>query len=134
RTSDGFVTISAPNDRLWERLVTDGLHRPEWLQDARFRTLPDRMANIDELEQEIEAITSTKTTDEWVEIIDAAGVPCGPVLTFDQTLQDPQILARDMITEVNHPIVGPMRMISPPTKFANMDYTVRSPAPWVGQH
>lgn len=134
RTSDGFVTVGAANDKLWGLLVTHALQRPEWLEDERFRTLPDRMANLDELEQEIEAITSTKTTDEWIEIIDAIGVPCGPVLTYDQTLQDPQILARNMIAEVDHPIIGPMKMIAPPTKFSNMDYTVRGPAPWVGQH
>lgn len=134
RTADGFVTIGAPNDRLWERLVTEALQRPEWLEDPRFRTLPDRMANLDELEREIETVTTTKTTDEWIEIVDAAGVPCGPVLTYDQTLQDPQIVDRGMITEVEHPIIGPMRMISPPTKFSNLEYKVRRPAPWVGQH
>ena len=134
RTADGFVTIGAANDKLWERLVTDALQRPEWLDDSRFVTLTDRMANLDELEKEIEAITTTKPTEEWIEIIDAAGVPCGPVLTYDETVKDPQILARNMIAEVEHPIIGPMKMIAPPTKFSNMDYSIRSPAPWVGQH
>ncbi|NUL46111.1 CoA transferase [Cellulosimicrobium funkei] len=134
RTADGFVTIGAPNDRLWERLATGAFHRPEWLEDPRFATLSDRMTNLDELEAEIETITTSKTTDEWIEIIDAVGVPCGPVLTFDQTLEDPQIVSRGMVAEVNHPIIGPMKMIAPPTKFANIDYSVRNPAPWVGQH
>lgn len=134
RTADGYVTIGAANDRLWERLVTGALDREAWLTDPRFVTLPDRMKNIDELEREIESITMTKNTDEWIEIIDAVGVPCGPALTYDQTLQDPQILDRGMISEVEHPIMGSMRTISPPTKFSNMDYSVRSPAPWLGQH
>jgi crotonobetainyl-CoA:carnitine CoA-transferase CaiB-like acyl-CoA transferase len=134
RTADGYVTIGAGNDRLWKRLVEDALGKPEWLDDPRFLTLPDRMRNIDELEKEIEAITRTKPTEEWIELIDAAGVPCGPVLTYDQTWQDPQVLARDMITEVDHPIIGPMKTTSPPTKFSNMDFAVRSPAPWIGQH
>jgi crotonobetainyl-CoA:carnitine CoA-transferase CaiB-like acyl-CoA transferase len=134
RTADGYVTIGAGNDRLWKRLVEDALHKPEWMEDPRFLTLPDRMRNIDELEREIEAITTQKTTDEWIEIVDKAGVPCGPVLTYDQTWEDPQVLARDMVAEVEHPIIGPMRTIAPPTKFSNMEFAVRRPAPWLGQH
>ncbi|GAA1141862.1 CaiB/BaiF CoA transferase family protein [Ornithinicoccus hortensis] len=135
RTSDGFVTIGAANDRLWERLATTALERPEWLEDPRFATLPDRMANIEELEAEIEAITVTRTTDEWIEAVDRAGVPCGPVLTYDDALADPQIVDRGVVTEVEHPIIGPMKTIGPPTKFSNLpEYGVRGPAPWLGQH
>ncbi|CAN5739288.1 CoA transferase [soil metagenome] len=134
QTADGFVTIGAGSDRLWKRLVADALGRPEWMEDPRFLTLPDRMDHIDELEAEIESITATRTTREWIDIIDAAGVPCGPVLTYDQTFEDPQVLARDMVTEVEHPIIGPMRMVAPPTKFSGMEYAVRGPAPWIGQH
>ena len=105
RTSDGYVTIGAANDRLWLRLL-GALERPEWETDPRFLTLPDRMAHIDELEAEIEAITTTRTTEEWIKIIDEVGVPCGPVLTFDETLNDPHVLARDMVAEVEHPIIG----------------------------
>ncbi len=134
RTSDGFVTIGAGNDRLWKRLVEDALGKPEWMEDPRFLTLPDRMRHIDELEREIEAITELRTTDEWIEVIDKAGVPCGPVLSYDETWQDPQVLARDMVAEVEHPIIGPMRTIAPPTKFSGMEFAVRRPAPWLGQH
>ena len=134
RTADGYVTIGAANDRLWERLVTTAFERPEWLEDDRFRTLPDRMDNIDELEREIEQLTMTRTTDEWIEVIDKAGVPCGQVLTYDETLTDPHVLARDMVAEVEHPIIGPMRTIGPPTKFSQMEFAVRGPAPWLGQH
>lgn len=134
RTYDGYVTIGAVHQKLWEQLVTRALDRPDWLEDPRFRSQADRMANLDELEREIEAITSTKSTYEWIEIIDAAGVPCGPVLTYDETLQDPQVVARKAVTEVEHPIIGTMKVIAPPTKFSNLDYSVKNPAPWVGQH
>lgn len=133
RTSDGYVTVGAANDRLWLRLLS-ALERPEWETDPRFATLPDRMENIDALEREIEAITQTRTTDEWIKIIDAVGVPCGPVLTFDETLSDPHVVARDMVAEMEHPIIGEMKTIGPPTKFSGLDYTVRGPAPWLGQH
>ncbi len=134
RTADGYVTIGAGNDRLWKRLVEDALGVPEWLEDPRYLTLPDRMANIDVLEAEIEAITVTRTTDEWIAAVDKAGVPVGPVLTYDETWADPQVLARNMVAEVDHPIIGPMKMIAPPTKFSDMEFAVRSPAPWIGQH
>ena len=134
RTANGFVTIGAGNDRLWKRLCEDALERPEWLEDPRFLTLPDRMRNIDDLEREIEAITQTRTTEEWIKVIDAAGVPCGPVLRYDETWEDPQVLARGMIAEMDHPIIGPMKTIAPPTKFSDMDFSVRRPTPWLGQH
>ncbi len=133
RTLDGYVTIGAANDRLWLRLL-GALERPDWETDPRFLTLPDRMEHIEELEAEIEAITTTRTTDEWIKIIDGVGVPCGPVLTFDETLNDPHVIARDMIAEVEHPIIGEMKTIGPPTKFSGLDYGVRGPAPWLGQH
>ena len=134
RTSDGYVTIGAANDRLWTRLVEDVLERPEWATDERYATLPDRMVHIEELETDIEAITTNHTTQEWIERLDKAGVPGGPVLTYDQTLTDPHVVARDMIVDVDHPVIGPMRTIAPPTKFSDLDFSVRGPAPWLGQH
>ena len=134
RTADGFVTIGANNDRLWKRFAEDVAQRPEWLADPRFETLPDRMAHIDELEQEIEAITTTRTTEEWVEICDKAGVPGGPVLTYDETLADPHVVARDMVVDLEHPIIGPMRTVGTGARFSGLDFEVRGPAPWLGQH
>ena len=61
-------------------------------------------------------------------------MPGGPVLTYDQTLTDPHVVARDMVVELDHPVIGPMRTIGPPTKFSDLDFGVRGPAPWLGQH
>ncbi|QVQ52637.1 CoA transferase [Spiractinospora alimapuensis] len=133
-TSDGFVTIGANNDRLWTRLVRDVLDRPEWLDDERFHSLPARMEHIDELQEEIEALTTTRTTAEWIEALDKGGIPGGPVLTYDQALSDPHVQARGMVAELDHPIIGPMRTIAPPTKFRNLDFSIGGPAPWLGQH
>jgi crotonobetainyl-CoA:carnitine CoA-transferase CaiB-like acyl-CoA transferase len=134
RTSDGYVTIGANNDRLWQRFCNDVVRRPDWLEDPRFATLPDRMARIDELEQEIEKITTTRTTAEWVEICDQAGIPGGPVLTYDETLADEHIIARDMVVDLDHPIIGPMRTVGTGARFSGIDFEVRGPAPWLGQH
>ena len=78
RTADGYVTIGAANDRLWQRLINDVLGKPEWAEDPRFATLPDRMANIDELEREIEAITTTRTDRRVDRELDKAGVARRP--------------------------------------------------------
>ena len=134
RTADGYVTIGANNDRLWERFCNDVVQCPEWLTDPRFETLPDRMEHIDELERAIEKITATRTTSEWVEICDKAGIPGGPVLTYDETLADPHVIARDMVVDVEHPIIGPMRTVGTGARFSGLDFKVRGPAPWLGQH
>ncbi|TCP50032.1 crotonobetainyl-CoA:carnitine CoA-transferase CaiB-like acyl-CoA transferase [Tamaricihabitans halophyticus] len=134
RTADGYVTIGANTERLWQRLVHDVFADPSLADDPRFRTLADRMANLDELQGRIEAVTSSEPTAHWIELLDHAGVPGGPVLTYDQALTDEHVLARDMVVELDHPIIGPMRTIGPPTKFSGLPYHVRSPAPWLGQH
>lgn len=134
RTSDGYVVIGANNDRLWLRLINDVLGKPEWADDARFATLPDRMKNIDELEREIEAITMKASTEEWIDRLDKAGVVGGPVLTYDEALQDEHVLSRNMVVDVEHPVIGPMKTLGPPAKFSGLDISVRGPAPWLGQH
>jgi crotonobetainyl-CoA:carnitine CoA-transferase CaiB-like acyl-CoA transferase len=134
RTADGYVVIGANNDRLWLRLINDVLGTPEWAEDPRFATLPDRMKNIDDLEREIEAITTTASTHEWIDKLDKAGVVGGPVLTYDEALQDEHVLSRNMIVDVEHPVIGPMKTIGPPAKFSSLDFNVRGPAPWLGQH
>lgn len=133
RTSDGFVTIGAGNDRLWAHFC-EALAKPEWLKDPRFLTLHDRMSNIDELERGIEEVTCTRTTGHWIRVLDAAGVPCGPVLRYDETWADPQVIARDMVVEMSHPIMGDMKTVAPPVKFSDLDFSVRRAAPWLGQH
>jgi crotonobetainyl-CoA:carnitine CoA-transferase CaiB-like acyl-CoA transferase len=134
RTADGYVTIGANTDRLWLRLINDVLKRPDWADDPRFVDLPARMAHLDDLEREIESITTTLPTDAWVDRLDVAGVPGGPVLTYEETLADPHVQARGMIVDLEHPIIGPMKTIAPPTRFSELEFGVRSPAPWLGQH
>ncbi|WP_017613188.1 CaiB/BaiF CoA transferase family protein [Nocardiopsis salina] len=133
-TNDGYVTIGANNERLWKRLVSDVLERPEWLEDDRFATLSARMEHIDELQDAIEAITTTAGTRHWMDLLDQAGVPGGPVLTYDEALADPHVRARGLIAEVEHPVIGPMRTIAPPTKFGEIDFSIVSAAPLLGQH
>ncbi|MQA85886.1 MAG: CoA transferase [Streptosporangiales bacterium] len=134
RTADGYVTIGANTQRLWERCVTDVLGREDWLADPRFADLASRMAHLEDLEAEIEAITSAQPTAYWIERLDAAGVPGGPVLRYDETLADPHIQAREMVVEIDHPVIGPMKSLGTAMKMSQTKLDVRRPAPWLGQH
>lgn len=134
RTQDGYVTIGAGNDRLWTRLCNEVLERPELLEDPRFTTLSLRMEHIDDLEREIESVLSAASTDDWVQKLDDAGVPGGPVLTFDETVLNEQVLARGMVQEVEHPAIGAMKMIAPPQKLSETPPTIRRAAPVLGEH
>ncbi|MEX2541336.1 MAG: CoA transferase [Trueperaceae bacterium] len=134
RTADGYVTIGANNQRLWQRLCNDVLDRPEWLADPRYAEGPARLEHVDELTRDIEEIVSQQPTQYWVERLDDAGVPGGPVLRYDETLRNEQVLAREMVVEMEHPKIGPMRALGIPAKMSGTPFTVRAPAPWLGQH
>lgn len=133
RTSDGYVTIGANNERLWTR-VANVLGRPQWLKDPRFANNDARLANANELEHEIEAITTGRSTNEWVDVLDKAGVPCGPILTYDQVLSHPQVLARNMVVESEHPVMGSTKVLGVAPKFSDLDIRPSTAAPTLGQH
>ncbi|NEU31434.1 CoA transferase [bacterium LRH843] len=134
RTKDGYVTIGSGNQRLWERLCNQVVEKPEWLTAEKYITLQKRMENIDDLERDIEAILQQETTAYWVEKLDEAGVPAGPVYTYDQTLNDPHVLAREMVVEMEHPKLGPIKTIGVPVKYSKTPLQIRTAAPWLGQN
>ena len=134
RTSDGYVTIGANNQRLWERLCNEVLERPHWVDDPRYAEGSDRLENVDQLAADMEEIVSRHPTAYWVEKLDAAGVPGGPVLRYDETLENEQVLAREMVMELEHPKIGPMKALGFPAKLSGTPFQVRRPAPWLGQH
>jgi len=134
RTKDGYVTVGANNTKLWQNFCTMVCGKPEWLTDPRFADLPSRLKNIDELEREIESVFAGHPTAHWVEKLDAAGVPGGPVYTYSQILADPHIKARNMVVEVEHPVMGRMKMLGLPVKSTGELTAIRQPAPWLGQH
>ncbi len=134
RTSDGYVTVGASGDKLWRAFATQVCGKPEWLDDARFATNPLRVRNADALEAEIEKVFAAGTTADWIAKLDAAGVPGGPVYTYDQTLADPQVQHRRMVVDMEHPAIGPMKMLGVPVKSDGELATIRRPAPLLGQH
>jgi crotonobetainyl-CoA:carnitine CoA-transferase CaiB-like acyl-CoA transferase len=134
RSQDGYVTVGASGDKLWRAFVTQVVEQPQWLEDPRFERNPLRVRNADALQELIEAVFATRPTAHWVEKLDAAGVPGGPVYTYEQTLSDPQVQHRHMVYDIDHPKIGAMKTLGLPIK-SNGDLTqIRKPAPLHGQH
>jgi crotonobetainyl-CoA:carnitine CoA-transferase CaiB-like acyl-CoA transferase len=134
RSKDGYVTVGAGNEKLWSNFCTMVCGKAEWLTDPRFATQALRLAHIDELEREIEEVLTTQSTAYWIEKLDAAQVPAGPVYGFDQIMDDPHIRARKMVVDIEHPKIGPMKMLGLPIKSTGDLTAIRAPAPWLGQH
>jgi CoA:oxalate CoA-transferase len=132
-TKDYYVIIPCGNDILWGKLC-DALGMEKYKEDPRFKTNKDRVENVDELERIISEITKTKNTDEWVELMDLIGHPVGVINTIEQVVNDPQVLARNMIVEVEHPIAGKMRVAGNPIKLSKTPGNIEKPAPLLGEH
>lgn len=134
QTQDGYVTVGAGSQRLWERFCQDVIERPDWIQKEKYIDLNKRMENIDDLEKDIEAILIQQPTAYWVNKLDQAGVPGGPVYTYDQTLNDPHVRSREMVVEMDHPKLGKIKTLGIPVKYSKTPLSIREPAPWLGQH
>lgn len=134
RSKDGYVTVGASGDKLWKAFVLQVVEQPQWLDDPRFARNPLRVQNADALQEMIEAILVRESTAHWVDKLDAAGVPGGPVYTYDQAMQDPQVRHRRMVYDIDHPVIGPMKTLGLPVKSSGDLTTIRTPAPLLGQH
>ena len=134
RTSDGYATVGAGNEKLWRNFCKQVVEKPEWLTDPRYANPADRLANADLLEHDIEAVFASNTSAYWVERMEAAEVPGGPVYGFEQALADPHVAARKMVVEIDHPKIGRMKTLGLPIKSNGELTEIRRPAPLLGQH
>jgi CoA:oxalate CoA-transferase len=119
-TRDGHIAIAAGNDDIWAR-VAKVLGREELTRDERFRTNPARVAHVDAMAEEMEKALAAKPSREWLALLEAAGVPCGPLNNVADVMGDPQVLARNMIVECLDPDMGPIRMQGNPIKLSSHD-------------
>lgn len=133
RAKDGWLTIGGANQANWERLVRV-LGAPAWLEDARFRSNADRMKNLAALVELMNEKLAARTVKDWIGALEAEGVPCGPINSVAQVLQDPHALAREMVVELEHPKAGRTRAIGLPVKLSATPGRVSRPAPLFGQH
>lgn len=133
KTKDGDVLFGGGNDRLFG-LLCDGLGKPEWKDDPKYKINSQRVANRDELESEIEKISVQKTMQEWLDIFEGSGMPYAAVNDVQGTLNHEHTRARNMVIEVDHLDCGPMQLVNTPMKFSESQPGLRTPPPSLGQH
>jgi len=133
KAQDAYINIAVGNDNLWQKFCeATGLQAIAG--DPKFATNAQRVKNRGEVVVSISRVIATKTMDEWLDILDKAGVPCGPIYTIDRIFADPQVLARDMLVEVEHPKCGKIKVTGAPIKFSKTPAEVKTAPPLLGQH
>jgi crotonobetainyl-CoA:carnitine CoA-transferase CaiB-like acyl-CoA transferase len=133
RTGDGHLMVAVGNDALWRRFAPlVGL--PELVDDPRFATNPQRVANRAELIRRIETSLAAKDSAVWAEELSRAGIPAAVINGIDAALVHPQVQAREMVVTTEHPTAGTLRMTGSPIKLSQYKATVRRPPPMLGEH
>lgn len=133
RCADGHITVGAANNRNFAKLA-ELLGHAEWITDSRFSTDHVRVQHRTELAALIDAITATAPRAEWLERLDAAGIPCGAILDYEDALTTPQALAREMTVDVDHPTLGRLRTLGTPIKMSATPLNPRGRGPMLGEH
>jgi crotonobetainyl-CoA:carnitine CoA-transferase CaiB-like acyl-CoA transferase len=132
-TEDGALSIGAANQSTWEKLC-QVLERGDLAEDPRFATNADRTRHYRELATLLQPIFLKRRTETWLELLEAAGVPAGPIYTMAQVYDDPHVRARGMVVELDHPVAGRTKHIGLPVKLSRTPGQIRRPAPLLGQH
>jgi formyl-CoA transferase len=132
-TADGHINIAASGQNMFRRLC-EALGTERLLDDPRFKTAPDRSTNRKALAPELEKAFVTKKSAEWVELLNAKGVPSGPILDVKQVFENEQIQHLRMAVPVQHPALGEIRVQAPPVTLSRTPASVRTHAPDTGEH
>ena len=133
RCADGHVTIGANTDRLFQRLC-GVLGHPEWSDAPEFVHNGDRVRNRAKLAELIEAIMSQQPCRHWLSAFEAAEIPCGPINDYASVFADPQVTARGMVLETDHPVLGRLRTLGSPLKMSATPADASRRAPLLGEH
>ena len=132
-TQNGKIMIAAGNDVLWANLCK-AIGKAELLEDKKFRTNTLRNENYELLKPILAEIMKKETTEHWQEVLDNGGIPNGPINTIDKVIEHPQIKARNMIVEIDHPVSGNLKIPGIPIKLSDTPGNIRRPSPSLGQH
>jgi formyl-CoA transferase len=133
RARDGYFALGIGNDSQWRQFCQKaGL--VEWTEDTRFKTNADRVTNRGDLIPLLEELFAQFEIEHWLSILGSLGVPCGPINSIDQVMDDPQVQAREMVIEVEHPSAGSIKMVASPMKIPTASPEVRLPPPMLGEH
>ncbi|MBI1875376.1 MAG: CoA transferase [Acidobacteria bacterium] len=130
---NGEFVLAVGNDDLWRRFCRT-VDREDLATDPRFGTNQDRVGAYDELRRILTGLFSTRTREAWIELLTAAGIPCGSVREVADVLNDPHLMAREMVREVLHPTAGAVKVLGTPVKLSGSPGRVHSSPPLLGQH
>ena len=133
RAADGDVILACGNDNLFRKFC-EAAGCSALASDARFATNGKRVENRVELTRLLQEVFSKRTKAEWVEALEAAGVPNGPINDVAQVFEEPQVRARGVKIELEHPVAGKLPMVASPMRFSATPLEYRLPPPLLGQH
>ena len=133
RARDRHLALAAANQEQWATLCA-AIGRQGLRDDPRFRTNADRMANLDELTEELNAALADREAAEWIALLTEVGLPCAPINTVPEAFGLPQVNAREMVLQVAHPTAGEIRLAGFPYKFSATPAAVHRPPPLLGEH
>ena len=132
-TADDPLMVAVGSDGLWRRF-TAATGLDDLTGDPRYATNPDRVRHRDTLIPRITQALAARGCAEWTDLLSAAGVPAGPVNTVPAALGEPQVGAREMVVELEHPVAGMLSMLGTPLKLSAQPASIRRPPPVLGQH
>ena len=133
QTADGYINIAAAGNEIYRRLC-EALERPELAGDPRYATGKARSDNRDALNAEIEVITRGRTSADWIEALNKAGVPSGPIYKMNEVFDDPQVRHLGITRTVQHPVLGNVEVIGQAIELSRTPWSVRSATPEAGEH
>ena len=133
RASDGYFVMGANNNGLWQKLCTV-MGRTDLLEDPRYTTIANRLANREALIADLETTFATRTSEEWVDMLLDVGIPAGPIYDYAQALNNEHAEHRDVLMDIEHPVEGTVRSMGFPVKLSGTPQQVRRPPPLLGQH
>jgi len=132
-TADGHMNVAATGTKMWQR-VCEAIGRPELFEHPDFRTAEARAQNRKSLNAELNKGFATKKSAEWVDILNAAGVPCGPIYRMDQVFADPQVRHLQAAAQIEHRRLGRIRLINQPVKLSRTPAKLAAATPERGEH
>jgi len=133
RTSDGEVILACGNDNLFRKFC-EAAGCAELAADPRFATNGKRVENRAEITRTLQDLFLKRTKREWIELLDAAGVPNGPINDVAQVFEEPQVRARGVKIQLQHPVAGTLPMVASPMRFSDTALEYKLPPPLLGQH
>jgi len=132
-TADDWIIVAVGSERLWKGFV-EAIELPELNGDKRYESNPDRLAHREELVNLLAEHFKKKNSKDWLKKLESAGIPAAPIYKPEDSLSDEHLIARGMIIELEHPVIGAFKMLGNPMNFSSTPVTYRRPAPMLGEH